>query len=346
MKRVMVARFSALGDVAMVIPVLYSAARCYPDVTFYFITRPPLTALFINHPDNLIPIGVDLKKKYKGVTAMWHLFNDLYKEYRFDAFVDLHDVIRTKLFRFFCRLRGIPVRIINKGRSGKRALTRKRNKIMLPMITSRARYREVFYSFGLPLEPRFDGLFGKGSAPQQMLPDFIEPLTEGVRRIAIAPFAAHRGKIYPPELMEKVVASLSADPRNRLIFFGGGAEEEAILNNWTERYPGCISLAGRKSGFPTELAIMSHCDVMISMDSGNMHLASLVNLPVVSVWGATHPFCGFIGWHQEERNTVQLPLTCRPCSVFGDKPCYRGDYLCLNGITPQMILEKVNALLG
>ena len=145
--------------------------------------------------------------------------------------------------------------------------------------------------------------------------------------------------------MEKVVAELTSDHRNRLFFFGGGATEEAILNRWVESYPGTISLAGRRLGFPTELAMMSHCDVMISMDSGNMHLASLVNTPVVSIWGATHPFCGFKGWHQRDRNIIQLPLTCRPCSVFGDKPCHRGDYFCLSGISPKMIVDKVKEIL-
>ena len=345
LKRVLVARFSALGDVAMAIPVLYSAARCYPEVEFIFITRPAMTSMFVNHPANLKPVGVDLKKEYHGATAMWRLFNDLRRKYDFEAFVDLHDVIRTQLLSLCCRLRGIPVRTIRKGRRGKWALTRKSHKVMLPLTSSRARYRGVFYAIGLPLEERFEGLFGRGKAPADMLPEFAAVRKEGERWIGIAPFAAHAGKIYPPEMMEKVVAELTSDPRNRLFFFGGGASEEAILNRWVESYPGTISLAGRRLGFPTELAMMSHCNVMISMDSGNMHLASLVNTPVVSIWGATHPFCGFKGWHQRDRNIIQLPLTCRPCSVFGDKPCHRGDYFCLSGISPKMIVDKVQEIL-
>lgn len=345
LKRVLVARFSALGDVAMAIPVLYSAARCYPEVEFIFITRPMMTSIFLNAPANLKVVGVDVKKQYKGATAMWRLFKDLRAAYHFDAFIDLHDVIRTQLLRLCCRLHGIPVRSINKGRRGKRALTRKNNKIMLPLTSSRARYREVFFAMGLPLEDRFDGLFGEGKAPLTDLPEIVGKPEDGVRWIGIAPFAAHKGKIYPPELMAKVVAQLAEDSRNRLFFFGGGAQEEEVLNRWAADYPNSISLAGKKLGFPKELAILSHCNAVISMDSGNMHLASLVNTPVVSVWGATHPFCGFKGWHQRDKNIVQLPLTCRPCSVFGDKPCHRGDYLCLRGISPSLIINKVNQVI-
>ncbi|MDE6495168.1 MAG: glycosyl transferase family 1, partial [Duncaniella sp.] len=116
-----------------------------------------------------------------------------------------------------------------------------------------------------------------------------------------------------------------------------------IFAGWAARYPGVISLADKRHGFPVELSLLSHLDVMVSMDSANMHLASIVGVPVISVWGATHPYCGFKGWKQQDTDTVQLTMTCRPCSVFGDKPCYRGDYHCLNGISPQTIIDKITA---
>ena len=90
---------------------------------------------------------------------------------------------------------------------------------------------------------------------------------------------------------------------------------------------------------------MSHLDVMLSMDSSNMHLASLTGTPVVSVWGATHPYAGFMGWGQTEEYAVQIPLDCRPCSVYGQKPCLRGDYACMRNIAPEAIVEKVEKVL-
>ena len=90
---------------------------------------------------------------------------------------------------------------------------------------------------------------------------------------------------------------------------------------------------------------MSHLDAMVSMDSANMHMASLVNCPVVSIWGATHPYAGFVGWGQKEENFVQLDMPCRPCSIYGSKPCLRGDYACLSGIAPEVIADKVENLL-
>ena len=346
LKNVLIARFSALGDVAMTVPVVYSACLCYPDINFTFFTRRSMTSIFINAPANLTVVGLDLNDSYNGIHGIRRLYKEARAKYHFDAFVDLHDVLRTKVFALFCRMGGIPVSVINKGRKGKRALTRSRNKVLLPLISSRARYRQVFHRIGLPVNNCFEGLFGEGKASPADFAAITSPRPEGEHWVGIAPFAKHAGKIYPPELMEQVVASVSSMPQTRIFLFGGGTDERAVLQCWAEKYSNTISLAGKRYGFPVELALVSWLDVMVSMDSANMHLAALVRTPVVSVWGATHPYCGFKGWRQRDDDVVQLPMTCRPCSVFGNKPCFRGDYHCLRGIAPQVITARIMHYIG
>ncbi|MCC8176559.1 MAG: glycosyltransferase family 9 protein [Bacteroidales bacterium] len=341
LRHVLVSRFSALGDVAMTVPVLYSAARCYPGVEFYLITRPSMTSIFVNPPANLHLIGVDVKNEYQGIRGMNRLLGELVKKYGIDGYVDLHAVLRTFALAACCHLRGIPVSVIHKGRRGKWALTRKRNKVMLPLISSRARYREAFFGIGLPLQERFDGLYGMGKGDPELFASITPAKKDRDRWVAIAPFAKHPGKIYPPEMMEMVVKELSNDKHVKIFLFGGGPEEKAVFDQWVAKYPRVVSLANEKHGFAVELALLSWMDAAVTMDSANMHLASLVNIPVISIWGATHPYCGFKGWRQQEKNTVQLPMTCRPCSVFGNAPCHRGDYYCLRGIAPTVILQKL-----
>lgn len=346
LKNVLIARFSAIGDVAISIPVVYSVCRCYPDVNFIMVTRPTMVSIFVNPPANLTLLGIDVKGDYKGIKGMRRLFNEMRRDYNIDAFVDLHEVLRTHVLRLLCRLHGIPTTRIHKGRGHKRALTRRHNKVMLPLISSSARYRAAFFQMGLPLQERFDGLFDGGKGDISQLAEVTGPKQEGETWIGIAPFAKHKGKIYPPELMEKVVAEFAGRPATKIFLFGGGEEERQILARWAEKYPAATSLAEKRYGFGRELALLSHLDVMVSMDSANMHLAALVGVPVASVWGATHPYCGFKGWRQPESNAIQLSMTCRPCSVFGNKPCHRGDYLCLSGIPPQVIIDKVNQLIN
>lgn len=341
-KSVLVARFSAIGDVAMTVPVVYSACRCYPDVRFVLVTRPAMTAIFVDAPANLVVVGADVKKEYKGPAGMYRLVQKLVSEYQIDAFADLHNVIRTQFMGIFCRLRGIPVARINKGRAHKRALTRRNNKVMLPLISQRARYREVFYRLGLPLTEQFNGLYdGRCKADDTLYAAIARPKPAGVRRIGIAPFAAHAGKVYPPDLMYKVVESLAARTDVQIFLLGGGGREQEILESWAAQLPRTQSLAGKRYGFAAELALFNHLDVMLTMDSANMHLASIAGTPTISIWGATHPYCGFKGWRQSDADMIQLPLTCRPCSVFGDRPCHRGDCLCLNGIKPETIVARI-----
>lgn len=142
-------------------------------------------------------------------------------------------------------------------------------------------------------------------------------------------------------MMEEVLDSLLRDESVRIFLFGGGKDEQSILNQWAKRDCRIKSVADKRYGFSVELALISHLDVMLSMDSANMHLASLVDVPVVSIWGATHPYSGFYGWQQPDTSRIQLAMTCRPCSYLGDKPCLRGDYYCLRGIKPDMVVEKV-----
>ena len=85
------------------------------------------------------------------------------------------------------------------------------------------------------------------------------------------------------------------------------------------------------------------------MDSGNMHLAALSGVPVLSIWGATHPDAGFGPWGQGEEAILQIPtdeLTCRPCSVFGNKPCWRGDLACLTSISVETVAAGVGRMLA
>ncbi|MCF0195305.1 MAG: glycosyltransferase family 9 protein [Bacteroidaceae bacterium] len=164
--------------------------------------------------------------------------------------------------------------------------------------------------------------------------------------IGVAPFAAHDGKIYPLELMREVVRRLAEGGRCDIYLFGGGQKEREVLEEWETEMPRVRSVAGRLGGLDKELELMSTLRLMLSMDSANMHLASLVGTPVISIWGATHPLAGFMGWRQSEANAIQVDLPCRPCSIFGNKPCLRGDYACLRQITPEQIVAKVNDALA
>ncbi len=342
---VLAARFSAIGDVAMAVPVLYSLCRSHPALHVVFVTRPRLAQIFVNAPANLTVVGADVDKGYRGLSGLKRLAGELRERYGVTDYVDLHNVLRTRLIGISLKLSHIPVTTLVKDRSGRRALTRSKNKVMSPLTTSRERYAEAFAAAGFPIEEAFDGLFGDspgGKAPEAMFEALSAPKSEGERWIGIAPFAAHEGKVYPIDLMSRVVDAIAAEPQTRIFLFGGGSTEAAVFERWESRHPGKVtSLAGKRGGFAAELALMSHLDVMLTMDSGNMHLAAIAGTRVLSVWGATHVNCGFAPWHHDGADRIESELSCRPCSVFGKEPCRRGDLLCMRSIDPGEMARRV-----
>lgn len=345
-KVVLTTRFSALGDVAMTVPALYDAAISAPDTLIVMLTRDFMAPLFLERPDNLIVEGVNLND-YKGPAGMWRLIGEMKRRYHVTHYVDLHDVLRTKMLRAFARLKGITTAKIDKGRSEKYKLTRRTNKILLPLKHSISRYRDALDLVGLPtVDMSFKGYFTVEPPAPELYADITTPRTESETWVAIAPFAKHEGKIYPVDLMEQVIRDLSGRKGFRLFLFGGGPYENKILSEWARKYPSTISLAGKKHGLGVELALMHCMDVVLTMDSANMHLAALAGAPVVSIWGATHPYCGFSGWRVEPDNNIQLPLPCRPCSVFGNKACLYGDYRCLRSIKPGTVVERIIDITG
>ena len=341
MKHLLVIRFSALGDVAMTIPVIHACACQHPELRITVLSREFVRPLFERMPANVSFVGADLKGRHKGIGGLNRLFAEL-RPLGIDAVADLHDVLRSKYLRMRFRLAGIRTAHIDKGRREKKALTDAVEKKLVPLKSSFERYADVLRRLGLDVTPRFSSLFGDAGGDLRTVVGVTgEKGTD--TWVGIAPFAAHRGKVYPLEQMEQVVAALAA-AGCRVFLFGAGASERALLEQWEQRHEGVRSLAG-KMRMVIEREVMSHLDVMVSMDSANMHLASLVGTPVLSVWGATHPYAGFMGWGQTEDRAVQLDLNCRPCSIYGNRPCLRDDYACLTLLRPETLVERIKQLI-
>ena len=321
----------------MTIPLLYSVCRKYPEHRFAFVSRERFGQFFIDKPENLDFIGVN-PDNYKGLHGLFRLYRELKAKVAPDAVADLHDVLRTKILRTYFRLfGGARCAHIIKGRKEKKALTRKNAKKKEQLKSTFERYREVFCRLGLPFEPQFTSLFNnrKGDISEFT---FL-PCKGSDKWIGIAPFARHQGKIYPIDRMEKVIAKLSEQQGVKIFCFGNGPQEEEVVNRWCAKYPNTISFIGR-ARFDGELRLISHLDAMVCMDSANMHMASLAGVPAISIWGATSPLAGFLGWNQEKSDCIERNLDCRPCSIFGNKPCLHGDYRCME-IEPEIVAARI-----
>ena len=334
--KVLVMRLSALGDVAMTIPVLYPVCRANPGVRFVMLTKKWPASMFHDRPDNLMVVGIDTKTEYKGLMGLMRLSRHLRRRYGIDAVADLHSVIRTRVIGLYMRLRGIPVARLDKQRARRKALINHR--MGEPVTPTIERYRMVFEQLGLTVPDDFTRLYDGKEVPSSPMVPKKQP---GQRWIAVSPFSAHEGKVYPLELMKQVIHLLAARENYRIFLMGGGKEEKIALRTIVRENHHVLSMAEAKHGFLDEYALLAKCDLMLTMDSANMHLASLMGLKTITIWGATAPQCGFQGYGQTSDDDVQLDMECRPCSIYGERECRFGDYRCLRNITPDMVVKKV-----
>lgn len=311
--RLLVVRLSALGDVAILAPVLRMRAEANPDVTFLVAAPSRLEPLFAGLPN----VEFAATEKKQSPRALYRQLSAL----KPDRVADMHRVNRVVGMDWLFRLHGVSVRAIRKrGQKGK---------------PSWQRYDEVLDRCGLA-QPEV--------AASRLAGDFwpVKPAHDAMPSIGIAPFAQHEGKVWPLEKMEQLAAMLA---KRANVFLFGSRQEAVVLDGWAERYANVHSLAGRFS-FAEELERIGRLNLMVSMDSSNMHFASCMGVPVVSIWGATHPCRGFYGWRQDPAWAVQADMDCRPCSKYGNKPCRKGGYPCMAAITPEQVLERVERVLA
>lgn len=335
-----------MGDVAMAVPVVYSVATQYPDVRITVLSRGYARPFFEDLAPNVNFMEADVKREYRGVKGLNALYRRLTAK-QFTKIADLHNVLRSEYLRMRFNMGRYRVEHINKHRSDRRKLTAHNNKVREQLPSSFQNYADVFARLGYPVsEIRFRSLFPEEGGNLNLLPAIIGPKKSFQQWIGIAPTAAHPGKEYPLPLMHEVISQLTKKyPKARLFLFGRGQREAQLFKTWSQEFPQCVSVDAHLENMQQELILMSHLDVMVSMDSANMHLASLTATPVVSIWGATHPLGGFLGWHQSTENIIQEPLDCRPCSIFGKKKCRRGDFACMNNIRPERIVAQIETLL-
>ena len=341
-KNILIIRLSAMGDVAMTVQVILALINQYPDLKISLLTKPFYGNLFKDLP-NVSVIPAEVKTKHKGLKGLYNLSQEL-KKFKFDAVADLHDVLRSKILRVFLTLQGLKIKSINKGRAEKKALTRTKNKKFKPLKPTTQRYADVFEKLGFTIDLSNPQYLPKPDLNHKIMNDLN--FLKAEKHIGIAPFAAHDGKTYPADLMQDVLKKLAQKEATNIYLFGGGELEMSRLHNWALPYSNVYCVAG-KYDFKTELDLIANLDLMLSMDSGNGHLAAMYGVSVITLWGQTHPHAGFAPFQQKEINQIkadrnQYPLL--PTSIYGNKKIPGYDKA-MRSISPEVVVERINALL-
>lgn len=350
MTKILVLRFSAMGDVLLLVPVLRSLVAAHRDVEVVVATRPRFAAFFAG-TERVKVFEADVDTRFTGFFGVRKLFFALLVKEDFDLVVDTHDHLRTLILRNLFALFGKKVIVFNKGRKEKRYFTRRENKVTAPLPHTIQRYQQAFekagYSFPILPGPF---LFTNDTAKNH-LKKWLGKYTPEKRGVwlGLAPFALHKSKIWPlanyPALIREVIRKVNPT----IFLFGGGDQEIRYFHDLHELFPkNCVIVAGQLK-MQQEIALLQQLDLMVCTDSSNMHLAALAGTPVLSIWGGTHPDVGFGPFGKGVESIIQIDqkeLPCRPCSVYGKETCHRGDFACLNRITVETVARRITERLN
>jgi ADP-heptose:LPS heptosyltransferase len=331
-----------MGDVAMTVPVIRAFAKQYPDVKLTVVSR-PFFKPFIDGIPNVDFFAVDVQKRHKGFLGLLQLYSDL-KKLNVDGVADLHNVLRSKVVRTLFALSGKKVAFTDKGRAEKKALTSLKNKVFKPLIQMVERHVETFEKLGFSVDLTNFQFPDKAVLSEEIL---NITGTKNQNWVGIAPFAQYQSKVYPLDLMQQLIDALAENNAIKIFLFGGGKEEIQKLNQLQNNHSNVVVLAG-KLKFNQELEVISNLDVMLSMDSGNGHIAAMLGVKVITLWGATHPFAGFAPFNQPLENCItadreKFPLI--PTSIYGNKKV-EGYEDAMRSITVEKVVVSVQSQLG
>ena len=329
----LVLRFSSLGNVAMLVPVLYVAAQSNPEARFVVVARKRLGDMFYGIK-NVTFLSVENSDSGK-TESVWKVFRRLENEFDISGVLDLQRNVKSRLLSVLFGSLGVKVWTIGRNRSAEHRLLRKGYSECAPLRSEFDRYAEVFSSAGLRLNGDFYSLPVNAEAAQNMRLRYGAKLGSW---IGVAPFAKSKTNMLPYRISKEVIAHFAAKSDARIFLFGAGRVECDMLRQWAELYDNVESVAGVLE-LSEELELMRSLDFMLCMDSANRHLASLVGLKCVTVWCGTHPYAGFGGWNKENERVMQQPLSCRPCTIHGRNKCKYRNFLCRQFTSAEIINE-------
>ncbi|TET77271.1 MAG: lipopolysaccharide heptosyltransferase II [Candidatus Cloacimonadota bacterium] len=332
--KILVIRFSSLGDVVLVTPLFQKIKHHYPSSHVTFLTDRKFIDLFRTDPniDRIIPYNVS------GENLMYLIrYLKKIREERYDMIIDCHIIPRSLFFLFLGR--AARRKRLNKFSLQRRLMVKSHIRKMIPHIVDR--YLATFngkngndYKPKIYLEKKEMEKVGK----------LLSKMRGRKKVVGFAPGASKKAKVWQLEKLQNLALTLMEKNNVYIVLFGNKSEISLVKRIQKELHNRCLNLVG-KTGIRELALFLKGCDVLFSTDSGTMHIAVAVGTPVVSIFGPTVPEFGFAPYNQKSV-IVSKPLPCRPCSLHGTDICPLGHHDCMKLIDVEEVRMEIERLLA
>lgn len=330
--RILLVRFSSIGDVLLTTPLIRVLRARYPGAMISALTKAPYAPLLADNPHLNDILRIDAR----------HSVARLAREIRqrnYTHLLDLHGNLRSRVLRLLVpgRWSGFDAR-----RKARRLLIRYKRNSYRSDVPVPERYFEAAASLGvtpdgLPAELHLHPM------AQARAEEWLgrQGLNSGTRFVAVAPGAAHSTKRWPPDYWRQLVRQMSGEGYGVVAL--GGADDGPLCASIIESASGPAVSAAGALGLQETGAVLRHAAAAVAGDTGVMHIATAVGTPVAAMFGPTVREFGFFPYLARAR-VLERDLGCRPCSSKGTLRCPLAHHRCLREIAPDEVAAAVREL--
>ncbi|MEX0736950.1 MAG: lipopolysaccharide heptosyltransferase II [Bacteroidota bacterium] len=336
--KTLIIRFSSIGDIILASPLLRVLRTKFPQGQIDFVTRKEYAELVRNNHNLNLTYEFDASTGFDGLRAL----KKRIKQERYDLVIDIHDSLRSKYLRSILGTKHIAV--INKRIIERSMLVKFRKNIYKDQVPVADRYIEPVRKFGvendgkgLELPIPDDVLFRVSGKIASLRLDRFE------KTIGLCPGARHGTKRWPRERFAELAIRFVREFDGKVLMFGGGEDKDicSFLADSVQEEAGkerSTDFGGGLSLLETAAA-MEYCDVIVTNDTGLMHMATAMRKRVVAVFGSTVQEFGFFPYASGATVIEQAGLDCRPCSHIGLPGCPEGHFRCMMDSTVEQVYE-------
>jgi lipopolysaccharide heptosyltransferase II len=343
-EKVLIIRFSSIGDVILASPLVRVLRAGLPGAQIDFVVKAEYADLLLYNPH--LSSVIQLRTRGKEELS---LLRKAIRRTRYDLLLDIHNSLRSRFLRLFSGASS--VRVVRKRALSRFILVNLKRNLYRTVVPVPERYLETVKGVGITDDGQGLEVFVPPevrSSVAAMLDRY--KLERYERVIGLAPTAKHFTKRWPGERFVEFGVRSAQLLRAKLLIFGGREDQEycgdlAQMINAESATTAAESLAGRLSILESAVT-MEACHVIVSNDTGMMHLAAAARRKVVAVFGSTVREFGFFPYRTEHSVVETKDLPCRPCSHVGLDRCPEGHFRCMRDIRAAEVLSAVQSLLA
>lgn len=339
--KTVVFRLSSIGDIILssaLLRVMRQAAG--KDARIDFVVRKEYAEL-VRHSHHLsIVHEYDVETGFEGLKK---LAKELYDEH-YDLAVDIHDSIRTKFLRTTCRPKETVV--VDKRKFERWLLVNMKRNAYDDALSVADRYIETVEEYVVKNDGKGLEIFIPDSTLFEISGKMARlKLNEFEKVIGICPGSKHFTKRWQKEKFAEVAVRTAKEFHAKIFLFGGPDEKDDctfVADEVKRRVsPDAVSNFTGEFSLLESAAALEFCDVVVTNDSGLMHLAAAKQKKIVAVFGSTVKEFGFFPYGTEAIVVEKNDLDCRPCTHIGRKSCPKEHFKCLLDISVDEVFAGI-----